>query len=607
MYTLRRSTSMVLALSLLLILPACADEFHIRPHIQNVTPDGATIIWESLVPGPGTVDFGTGTGYGESAVDESIAKIHRVRIDGLQPDATYHYRITAGEFEAASHFTTAPPAPRPTTFVLVGDSRRWGERLAETGMADHALQWNPEFFVNTGDLVADGHKYEQWPAHFERYSNLNHQYMIVTARGNHEGSRLRDTANDWFSKYHEFPGDGEPYASFDWGNTHFVIIAHEDLKKSPEWLDAHLAQVEQRHIFVIQHYPLFCTGYHSPDDSRKETGESFEEVWTVLEKYRPEKNIINVCGHTHIYERLYPLRGGQRDDRTGVPYIVQGGDIGANYAEAWSAVVDDHETLEEPTYTVFQCQEDRLDLRTFAWSPAESAIVELDYYVIWEDEAVPQAVVDSLAGQSGAALAASVTELGAMLYTPAAETLAAYLADTDPAVRQAAAKALALFGADSLAEGLLPYLSDPDVLVRRSVARSLEVAMPGEFTDDVADVVLDAGQDELTRQTLIGALQFHAPASLARDVCIDLLAPDTPIRLRERAAYALGRVAVKDDRRALLKLFAQEKDKYVLIRLAWTLNRVTGLRLSLNDKAPLAKSEPGQRDDFVKKWKKGRR
>lgn len=177
-------------------------------------------------------------------VDESIAKIHRVRIDGLQPDATYHYRITAGEHQAASHFKTAPSAPRPTTLVLVGDSRRWGERLEETGMADHALQWNPEFFVNTGDLVPEGHKYEQWPDHFKRYENFNHQYMIVTVCGNHEGSRLRDKANDWFSKYHEFPGDGEPYASFDWGNTHFVTISHEDIKKSPEWLDAHWAQVE---------------------------------------------------------------------------------------------------------------------------------------------------------------------------------------------------------------------------------------------------------------------------------------------------------------------------------------------------------------------------
>lgn len=206
-----------------------------------------------------------------------------------------------------------------------------------------------------------------------------------------------------------------------------------------------------------------------------------------MEKYRPEKNIINVCGHTHIYERLYPLRDGERDDRTGVSYIVQGGDIGANYAEAWSAVVDDHKTLEEPTYTVFQCQEDRLDLRTFAWSPAESAIVELDYYVIWEDEALPEAALASLAGQSGATLAASITELGAMLYTPAAETLADYLADTDAAVRQAAAKALALFGADSLAEGLLPYLNEPDLQVRRSVARSLEVGMPGGLSEDVAN------------------------------------------------------------------------------------------------------------------------
>ena len=59
--------------------------------------------------------------------------------------------------------------------------------------------------------------------------------MMVTARGNHEGSQMRDVENDWFAKYHELPGEGEPFAAFDWGNTHFVLISYESTPVAAPW------------------------------------------------------------------------------------------------------------------------------------------------------------------------------------------------------------------------------------------------------------------------------------------------------------------------------------------------------------------------------------
>ena len=45
-----------------------------------------------------------------------------------------------------------------------------------------------------------------------------------------------------------------------------------------------------------------------------------------------------------------------------------GGDINGNYPEWWTAVADDRNTQSKPTYTVVQCKDDEMELRTFCWS-----------------------------------------------------------------------------------------------------------------------------------------------------------------------------------------------------------------------------------------------
>ena len=150
------------------------------------------------------------------------------------------------------------------------------------------------------------------------------------------------------------------------------------------------------------------TGYDSTSLNRKEPGVRAEDFRNVLDKH----NVALDCsGHTHIYERHYPLRNNERNDREGTFYVVNGGDINANYPDWWTAVSDDRETLAKPTYTVFHCKDDRVVSRTFAWSKVEEKIVELDHFVIWEDEGIPQKVLESLPSLEGAALGAGTERL----------------------------------------------------------------------------------------------------------------------------------------------------------------------------------------------------
>lgn len=573
--------------------------FYIKPHLQNVTKDGATIIWESTEENVGTVDVGASPDSMSSVKEGAAEKIHRVRLSGLEAGRTYTYRVKEGDEVFSATFKTAPKGAVPVTFVVVGDSRRWEDRWQATEMAKHALQWNPDFFINNGDLVRSGHDYALWPEHFERFASINADHMMVSARGNHEGSMYNDKDKDWFARYHEMPGAGEPVSTFDWGNTHFVLVSYEDTVSASEALDKDLQGVTARWKVVVQHFPVYCAGYDSPEDSRKESGETFAAYAQVLDKYNVQ---VDLAGHTHIYERMYPIRGAKRDDRSGVNYVVNGGDINANYPEELTAVKDNKRWQAKPTYTVIKCLDDRIEMCTFCWSTADNRIAQMDYLVIWDDPSVPAAALTSLEGKQGAELADAIETVGAMLYQPAIEPLAAYLKHDDAAVRRAAAAALRHVGTASTSEILAAYLADPDVAVCREAARALEITLPESFVDTAKTNALDAQQDEEVREALIGALQLHGPEATVREVSTAVLESPAPAAVRRRAAYALGRVAEAGDARTLTQLVDKETEPYVMMRLAYTLNQVTGKRVSLDSKGPLAISEPGMRREFIDTW-----
>lgn len=574
-------------------------EFHIRPHLQNVTRDGGTIIWESTDEKVGRVEFGRSADDMTAVEEQSPARIHRVRLSGLQPGTSYSYRVTEGGETVSAEFKTAPDGPVPVTFIVVGDSRRWEDRWQATEMAKHTLQWHPDFYINNGDLVRSGHDYDLWPEHFERFAGINREYMMVSARGNHEGSMYNDKDRDWFARYHELPGAGEPVSTFDWGNTHFVIVSYEDTATASEALARHLQDVTARWTVVVQHFPVYCTGYDSPDDSRKEPGETFSSFVRVLDRYDVD---LDLAGHTHIYERTYPLRNARRDDRAGVSYVINGGDINANYPETFTAVKDNKRRQAKPTYTVVSCLDDRIELRTFCWGTATNRIERMDYLTIWEDESVPRSALEALEGKEGGALVAAIEDLGAMLYEPAVARLTTFLRHDDEAVREAAAAALRHIGTESASRALVPFLVDDDVAVRREAARALEIVLPPDLTETVKFHALDAGQDEEVREALVGALQLHGPEAMAREVSLALLDSQAPVAVRRRAAYAMGRLAKSTDVRTLTRCVEQETDAYVLMRLAYTLNQLTGKKVSLDSKGPFAMSKPGMRRAFIETW-----
>ena len=104
------------------------------PLISDVTAtadgDGtATVAWETNEPSDSRVDYGTGPGsLGSSEGSASLVTSHSVELNGLQPNATYHYRVTSED--EAGNSATEPPGGAPLSFSTPSAS------LTDTTVAD---------------------------------------------------------------------------------------------------------------------------------------------------------------------------------------------------------------------------------------------------------------------------------------------------------------------------------------------------------------------------------------------------------------------------------------------------------------------------------------
>jgi predicted phosphodiesterase len=576
---------------------AATNPFYIAPYLQNASPTAITIMWEAEKPSAGRVEYWelVTAGDGELKATESpAAKIHRVRIEGLKPDTRYGYRVRCGDNVAEGDFATAPTDDRSIRFAVIGDSRFWKEYWQKSSLPEHLMSRKPEFALHMGDLVTDGRKYEQWPQHFGRFESIQKHIPIFAARGNHEQD---DAKNNWFSTYHELPG-GEPYSSFDWGNAHFAIVSYTHIDKCASFLDADLGATKKRWKFVVFHYPVYCTGYEGPADKRKASGNPKLEA--ILDEHGVD---MVLAGHTHIYERSFPIRGGKRVHGNGTVYLVQGGAVGGNYPDWWTATIAREMSL--PHYSFLEVGDDTIELRSYGLEKGgqkkdkDAQIVEIDHSIIWKDDKVPQQLWEGLPESDGAALFDAIEKLGAMSYGPAAHALVRHLFGNDTTTRRAAALALERIANPAVAGRVVRFLKDSDIAVRRHIARALEAAMPPEVAERIVPEILNSQQDSQVRVCLLGALLHHARQKACRVAMAALKASDGDVR--DRAADVVKRTATAAEAPALLEMFRLEERPYVAGCLAWGLNRIRNEKVDV-DKA--GASKPDERSQYIEAWEK---
>ncbi len=319
------------------------------PYVQNVRNDRASILWATLEPGTGILeyspdgvnfipvparsraytptDLGLPTGYVQ----------HQANLTGLNPGTDYVYRATVNGQQifagGEQRFHTAGPGG--FNFLVLGDSG-YGAYDEQALIAKRLATEKAALLIHTGDVV-----YPQggngWDAYQRFYFNYNASAMANTpfypCMGNHDYTDVVPNGAAYWA-VHALPTEGVPaadrgkYYSFDWGNTHFISIdSHLSLPKAVSegggmlrWLENDLRTTQQFWRIAYFHYPPWATGINQ-NDSQSQLARQY--LIPLFEKYGVQ---VVIGGHEHSYQRARPQWKNQFvDSSVGVNYLTSGG------------------------------------------------------------------------------------------------------------------------------------------------------------------------------------------------------------------------------------------------------------------------------------------
>ena len=275
--------------------------------MQNVTTSSITIVWETDVPSPGSVEYGETDRYGLRQDDAATAQIHAVTLSGLKPYTTYAYRVTNVNVPLShgnTFRTAAGPDQANFNFVVFGDTRSNPE--VHQSVVNRIIQMKPDFALHVGDLVGDGSLPAEWETFFQVEEPLMANVPLYPVLGNHEGNSPL-----YFDAFF-LPGR-ERWYTFEYGRARIIGLEIDGYQYEADpghtqyqWLEATLAQNTQPWIFVFFHAPLNTMQGFAPN--------SLDNILVPLfEKY---KVTAVFAGHNHNYQRRIV---------NGITYIITGG------------------------------------------------------------------------------------------------------------------------------------------------------------------------------------------------------------------------------------------------------------------------------------------
>lgn len=313
------------------------DSLLVKPYLQHVTQNNMTILWETTSEGSSTVEYGEALLHAKKPNLSKTAKLkgtrtlHEIRLENLKPATKYLYRVRTklkgSKKELISEvytFSTAVNAEDAFYFAFIGDTQQNSQTpWAWARIAKQIYGKRPNFIVHAGDLVDDGNQKFHWTDRFfKKGQKTLSRYPMFTTLGNHE--------ND--SKfYYDYMANPEPeyYYTVTYGNAQFFFVdTNREVGESSEqylWLEGALANSKAKWKFVVHHHPPYSTEENDHGDgwiglSSKKT--HARDLVPLYETYG-----VDFClfGHTHVYERTWPIFKDAVNIKKGVIYINSGG------------------------------------------------------------------------------------------------------------------------------------------------------------------------------------------------------------------------------------------------------------------------------------------
>lgn len=321
----------------LLAQSAREDQFLVKPYLQFSTKNGMYVLWETKETATSRVDFGEARWNAPQAVLDRTVKLegtrlmHELFLNELKPETNYFWQVTSITDKGDTlrtpvySFKTAVQDSSAYMFALIGDTQRNGRTPWAWGkVAEQVWEDRPNFVVLAGDLVDQGFKKTDWTEHFFPYGQpLMSRVPIYPVLGNHEQDA------PYYYQYIVAPKP-EYYYTFTYGNAQFFMLdSNRDLAEGSEqyeWLEWELAKSTATWKIAVHHHPP----YSSDNDDHGNTnaalstlgGSNARNLVPLYERYG-----LDFClfGHTHLYERTWPLKENRINMKEGVVYINSGG------------------------------------------------------------------------------------------------------------------------------------------------------------------------------------------------------------------------------------------------------------------------------------------
>lgn len=322
------------------------------PYINRVDEASARVLWVTAAGAPvGTVMWSAGsrTGVAKSVatpIEGRTELLQTATLAGLAADTAHAYTMRSGTATVKGEFRTAVPrgSRQPFRFIVYGDTRTYPDKHKSVvdGMVKEA---NVRFVALSGDLVANGDVWDQWPEQFfAPAKSFLERTAFWPVRGNHEGSAKL------YKALFDLPGN-EQWYSFDCGNVHFIGLDSEvegdEVAAQLDWLKADLAANKADWTFVSYHRPTFNIGGHGSDWGAK-------DVLPLLEEGGVD---IDITGHSHLYERFVPIG---REGKRPIIHIVSGGGGAPLYEVRPSPLLEGGIGYSGLHYCVFDVDGDKL-------------------------------------------------------------------------------------------------------------------------------------------------------------------------------------------------------------------------------------------------------
>ncbi|MBE9504579.1 MAG: metallophosphoesterase [Proteobacteria bacterium] len=199
-------------------------------------------------------------------------------------------------------YKLTPELPKDEFMFMVFGESRGGPNVFQRIIGDINYR-KPLFAISCGDMVEKPSS-SDYKDFMKQINSVTVPFLTVAGSSEILGGNRR--------LYEDFLGS--PYYSFDFMNSHFIIVDNGDNRISEDqflWLENDLMQNKSINTFVFMHMPPYDPrpGKEHP----MKLGEQFRRLSAILEKYKVSR--VFTAG----------VHGYYKKDQGGVPYIITGG------------------------------------------------------------------------------------------------------------------------------------------------------------------------------------------------------------------------------------------------------------------------------------------